>query len=93
MDDLNLIDQELQIPHFTEPKSLEELLKQMAVISECIEKCEKILQNLVLSGYKEDMDEYICKHIALIAQKNKLYEKYKTYQNQKIEPGDKSDTN
>ncbi len=72
-----LIDEELVAPVLPKPKNLQELLEQMAIISEAIGRCEKILQHLAISGFNDDMEEYVSQHIRLIGMKNQLYKKYK----------------
>lgn len=68
----------LEIPELGEPKNLKELINQIAIISEAIGKCEKILQHLAISSENAtDFKEFMSKHIHLISMKNLLYKKMK----------------
>ena len=75
--DIDLLDDELTVPELREPETFDELMEQIAIISESIGRCEKILQHLAVGGWGTDMDTFITKHINLIAMKNRLYTKLK----------------
>ena len=75
-----------QLFHFPcpkEPETVEELYSQIAVLSEAIGKCEKMLQNLIVGGFGQsssEIDIYMSHHIQLVSMKNKLEKKLKNNQ-------------
>ena len=74
-----VLEEAFKMPKLNEPKTLDELKDQIAVIGEAIEKCEKMLQHVAISnfsgGAEQELDYFMCRHIELLSTKKKLENK------------------
>lgn len=79
--------EELEMPKLKEPESITEILQHINIISDAINKCERILQHLAIGNFTEDFDKYMSKHIDLIGRRNNLRKKLHQFEREK--PDDK----
>jgi len=75
MSEQNDFENKIDIPILGDTDSLPKIVQQISVISDAIEKCEKILQHIAVGNFSDEFQEYMSTHIHLISQRNNLLRK------------------
>lgn len=78
--DPNDFEDKLATTELSDDESLPELLRHFTVVSDALEKCEKILKHLAVGNYSFEFKKYMSLHIQLTSRKNQIYERIKTVQ-------------
>ena len=61
-----------ELREMKEPKTLEELMAQLAIISEAINRCEKMMQHLAMTGNGSEVSTYMSQYKLLFAEQERL---------------------
>lgn len=78
--DQNNFEEEFEVPPLEDDSSLPEITQHLSLVSDAIDKCEKIMQHLAVGNFSDEFQHYMAAHIGLINQRNSLVEKMRAMQ-------------
>lgn len=73
--DQNDFENSIDVPPLEDTDSLPKIVQQISVVSDAIEKCEKILQHIAVGNFSDEFQRYMSMHVHLISQRNSLIKK------------------